>query len=229
MVITLDAHMSIVSRGVNRWQYWWWRNLICTLYCNFWTTGQLCCCYLIWWQSLCIWDELKDMTIFFPAASCLLCPSLSLNVHSQQQSVKREYLFQHHFQFLFYVYFFNWLFCSSSILVFFSYHASDIPLVLNRCTGDITPQFHDSLSVDSELHTFWSVFGLDTFLDSQHIVNIAHDRNNPIVLGDKWLIPPEFEERWRQSMRTDIIRDSYCLDTVPVPSSSTSSQTPPLT
>ena len=108
-----------------------------------------------------------------------------------------------------------------------AHRSSDVPLVLNISTGHIYPQYHvvfdDSFSTvnyhakEEDPPSFWNRMSLDSHLYDSHVHRIPLDSNYSIQLHDKWLTPPELEERRRSIEHQAKIRGTFNMP--PLPSS----------
>lgn len=93
-------------------------------------------------------------------------------------------------------------------------HGSNVPLVLNRSTGSISPQFHVvfddsfssvlSIAADADPPHFWNEIDL-----LPRIHKVPLDETIDPRLSDEWLSPEEMEERRRMMSRSKIIEDSF--------------------
>ena len=98
-------------------------------------------------------------------------------------------------------------------------HSSDVPLILNKTTGHISPQFHvvfddnftsvGSIGMSDEPPDFWSKIGLED-LDHEALVHrIPLDPSLRLQLQDEWLSPAELEEKQIQDRRRSQIRSTF--------------------
>ena len=116
-------------------------------------------------------------------------------------------------------------------------HSSDVPLVLNTKTGNISPQYHvvfddtfstvESLTPAEDPPPFWNEIGLDESVYSTYVHRIPLDPGDSTVLHQEWLTDAEIEARTRTQVRDVSVRGTFTPPTFTPPSSNPSPVLPP--
>ena len=104
--------------------------------------------------------------------------------------------------------------CKGMFVGFIPNHSSDVPLILNLQIGSISPQYHlvfddafttvSSVGDDENPPRFWNEINLEACT-----LRIPLDSNIMVNLQDDWFTTEELEEKSRQKIRTDRVRDSF--------------------